>query len=386
MLLQKNTPCSIIYSIKNNLKEVKSMKQLYKNGLLARNGVLEKADMLVIDGKIEKIQKDIVCTCGAEVIDVNDKIILPKLFDEHTHGSTGYDFNLATEDEMRILMEFYKKQQVGTVFPTLLTDEIEVLENQIKLIVKVAKDYPEIKGIHLEGPFLSTPYKGAMPEHLLQNPNIETLTRLQNTAGGLVKLMTLSPELDGAVEFIKEAVKIGVTINLGHSGATYAETMACVEAGATGFTHLFNAMRPIHHHEIWVSGAALLSDNYCETILDGLHICKEAVQLIIKTKGIDKVIAITDSIMAAGLGDGMYKLGVNDVVVKDGDARLLIGDARAGSTLCAIDGLKNLVKFSGLPVEVAIKMMTENPAKHNNMFDITGSLDEGKLAEFFIFE
>ena len=362
------------------------MKQLYKNGLLARNGVLEKADMLVIDGKIEKIQKDIVCTCGAEVIDVNDKIILPKLFDEHTHGSTGYDFNLATEDEMRILMEFYKKQQVGTVFPTLLTDEIEVLENQIKLIVKVAKDYPEIKGIHLEGPFLSTPYKGAMPEHLLQNPNIETLTRLQNTAGGLVKLMTLSPELDGAVEFIKEAVKIGVTINLGHSGATYAETMACVEAGATGFTHLFNAMRPIHHHEIWVSGAALLSDNYCETILDGLHICKEAVQLIIKTKGIDKVIAITDSIMAAGLGDGMYKLGVNDVVVKDGDARLLIGDARAGSTLCAIDGLKNLVKFSGLPVEVAIKMMTENPAKQNNMFDITGSLDEGKLAEFFIFE
>ena len=361
------------------------MKQLYKNGLLARNGVLENTDMLVVDGKIEKIQKDIVCTCGAEIIDVTGKIILPKLFDEHTHGSAGYDFNLATEDEMRTLMEFYKKQQIGSVFPTLLTDEDDVLEKQIKLIVKIAKDYPEIKGIHLEGPFLSAKYKGAMPEHLLQTPNIATLTHLQETACGLVKLMTLSPELDGAVEFIKEAVKIGVSINLGHSGATYERTMECVDAGATGFTHLFNAMQPIHHHEIWISGTALLSDCYCETILDGLHVCKEAVRLIIKTKGIDKVVGITDSIMAAGLGDGLYKLGVNDVVVKNGDARLVVGDARAGSTLCAIDGLKNLVKFSGLPVEVAIKMMAENPAKRNNLFDITGSLDEGKLAEFFIF-
>ncbi|MEG2002867.1 MAG: N-acetylglucosamine-6-phosphate deacetylase, partial [Clostridia bacterium] len=138
------------------------MKTLYKNGLLARNGQLEKADMLVENGKIVKIAPSI--SADATVVDVHGKTVLPKLFDEHTHGSFGFDFNLANLDEMRKVIDFYKEQKVGTVFPTLLTDTDDVIEKQILIIKELSKEYPEVKGVHLEGPFLSKDYKGAMPE------------------------------------------------------------------------------------------------------------------------------------------------------------------------------------------------------------------------------
>ncbi len=362
------------------------MRTLYTNGKLARNGILTNEDMLVDEGVIMKIASNIPVEADMEVVDLGGEIVLPKLFDEHTHGSFGVDFNLATLDEMKKVIEYYKEQNVGTVFPTLLTDEDEVMERQIKLICELSEIYPEVKGIHLEGPFLSPQYKGAMPEHLLQKPNIETLAKFVEISDGLVKLMTMSPELEGAPEFIREAVKLGVKINLGHSGATYAEALACIEAGADGFTHVGNAMRPIHQHEIGVLGAALLSDCYNENILDGLHLADTTVQFFTKAKGIDKIVGITDSIMAAGLPDGFYKLGVNDVVVKNGDARLVEGDVRAGSTLKATDALRNYAKFIGLPIEKAVQVLSENPAKRMGMFDVTGSLDEGKLAEFFVFQ
>lgn len=352
--------------------------------MIARNGQLQREDMLVEDGKIVKIAPSI--DVDADVIDVKGKTILPKLFDEHTHGSFGYDFNLATYDEMKKIIEFYKEQKIGTVYPTLLSDEDEVIERQLILLKKLAEEFPEVKGVHLEGPFLCRDYKGAMPEHLLQLPNIATLEHLQKVAGGLIKLMTISPELDGAPEFVAKAVAIGVKINLGHSGATYAQTMACIDAGATGFTHTFNAMKHMHQHELNIGGTAMLCDAYCEAICDGLHLCPQTVALLTKVKGLSKMVGVTDSIMAAGLSDGFYKLGVNDVVVKNGDARLVIGDTRAGSTLKAFDGLKNYAKFTNLPIEKAIIAWSENPAKKQGIFDITGSLDEGKLAEFFIYE
>lgn len=357
---------------------------LYKNGRIARDGKLEKVEVLVRDNIIKKIGKNV--SCDAKIIDLDNKIMLPKLFDEHTHGSNGYDFNLANIEEMHKLIEFYRLQKVGTVFPTLLTDDIEVMKSQIRKIVDISKEYPEVKGIHLEGPFLSKEYKGAMPEYLLQKPSVKIARELVEASNGLVKLMTISPELEGAEKLTKALVEMGVTVNLGHSGATSEQAKRCLDAGATGFTHTFNAMRHMNQHELNIGGLAMLSDQYCEVIGDGLHIDKEVLNLIIKIKGLDKVIIITDSIMAAGLPDGMYKLGVNDVVVKNGDARLVHPDVRAGSTLTAIKGLKNIVKFTGMPVEKAIKLMTENPAKHNNMFEKTGSIDEGKLAEFFVYE
>ncbi len=357
------------------------MKELYKNGLVACDGKLEKKDMLICEDRIIGVESNI--EADAKIIDLCGKIVLPKLIDEHTHGSFGVDFNLATEEEMLKCLEFLRTQQVGTVFPTLLTDEIDVMKTQIKKLVSVQKRSPEIKGIHLEGPFLCSQYKGAMPEYLLKKPDVQLLEELLEAGEGLVKLMTISPEVEGAAQFTHEASKRGISINLGHSGATYEQTMACIDQGANGFTHTGNAMKQLHQHEIGVWGAAMLSDGYCEAICDGLHLNEHMVRLLLKVKGLDRMIIITDCIMAGGLPDGNYKLGVNDVVVINGDAKLKESDTRAGSTLTAINCLNNFKKFTGLPIEKAILAMTKNPALHCNIYDVTGSIEAGKKAEFF---
>ena len=176
-------------------------------------------------------------------------------------------------------------------------------------------------------------------------------------------------------------VNHGVKVNLGHTGATYEQTTACLDAGADGFTHTFNGMRLMHQHELGAGGCAMLSDAYCDAICDGRHLNKHTVALLLKVKGPDKVILITDSMMAAGMPDGEYRLGSLDIVVTDGDARTKGEDSRAGSTLPAYDGVKNFAAFTGLPLEQAIIAMSENPARRFGLN--TGSLEPGKLAEFF---
>lgn len=361
------------------------MKRLYKNGMLAREGRLERLDMLVSDGVIVKIAPKISAS-DCEIVDVNERTLLPKLFDEHTHGANGYDFNTATLEEMRVILDFYRTQNVGTVFPTVMTDTEDAMARQLSLIKKLADYYPEIKGIHLEGPFLAAQYKGAMPEELLQKPSFALFEKLQQSAGGLIRLITVSPEAEGAREFISRVTAEGVSVNLGHSGADFETTMACLDAGASGFTHTFNAMRLPHQHSPNIGGAAMLSDGYCEIICDGRHLDPNIVELLLKVKGLDRLIAITDSIMAAGLPDGKYKLGGSDVMVVEGDATLAESGVRAGSTCTAMQSLERLCLFTGLPVERAIETMSINPAIHTRLDRITGSLHEGKAAEFFIWD
>lgn len=361
------------------------MKTLYKNGMLVRFGKAERLDMLVEGNKIAKIAPDIGCE-GCEAVDLAGKRLLPKLFDEHTHGANGYDFNTATLEQMRDILDFYIEQNVGTVFPTVMTSDVETMSRQLALIDKLAQEYPEIKGIHLEGPFLSSEYKGAMPESLLQRPSIELFDKLQKSAGGRIRLITLSPELDGAPELTKALVSQGVTVNMGHSGADSAAAQRCLDAGATGFTHTFNAMKLMHQHHLNIGGLAMLSDGMCEIICDGRHLNGEVVRLLLKVKGIDQLVLITDSIMAAGLPDGQYTLGGDAVTVKDGDALLTDSGVRAGSTCTAMEALKKFSEFTSLPVEQAVEAFTINPARHNRLDNITGSLEEGKLAEFFICE
>jgi N-acetylglucosamine-6-phosphate deacetylase len=225
-----------------------------------------------------------------------------------------------------------------------------------------------------------------MPEWLLQEASFEKFQEYQKASGGLIRIITVSPEVKGAVEFIKEVTKTGVVVSLGHSGADYEQTMACIEAGAKSFTHTLNAMRHLTQHAPNIAGAAYLSDNYCEVICDGRHIHPDVVRFLLKVKGLNRIIGITDSMMAAGLGDGEYKLGVNKVTVIDGDARMTDTGTRAGSTLTIDSCLQNFIKFTGLPLEKAITVLTENPARLLGIFDKTGSLEVGKLAEFLIID
>lgn len=179
---------------------------------------------------------------------------------------------------------------------------------------------------------------------------------------------------------------LGITVAIGHSGADYDTSWAAIRNGAECCTHTFNAMKLLHQHFPAIMGAALESDIYCEAICDGRHLHPGTVRLLLKVKGLDKVVAITDSIMAAGLPDGKYKLGVNDVIVEDGDAKLAENGVRAGSTLTQDVALKNLLAFTGKGLEEILPLFTENPAKLIKVFDKKGSIANGKDADLVLLD
>lgn len=358
---------------------------LYKNGHALINGKLVKTDIVANHGRIIEIATDIVPDDQTEVIDCSHRYILPALVDIHTHGANGYDFNTADIDGMKKIMEFYVAHGVGTVFPTVMTDSDEVICRQVALIAELAKEYPEIKGIHLEGPFLSKECCGAMPVEFLQKPSMDKFLTYQKAAEGKIKLITVSPELPDALAFISEVTDSKVVVSLGHSSADGETVQKALKAGAKSFTHWGNAMSQLDRRNLNMVGSALLSDAYCEVICDGKHVDKDVLRLLLKTKGINKVVGVTDSIMAAGLKDGIYKLGVQNISVTNGDAYVAGTQIRAGSTLDAYQGLANVVTFTGLPLAEAIKMWTVNPAKLVGLSDRIGTIEVGKDADFILF-
>ncbi len=358
---------------------------LYKNGLALIGGKLTKNDIVANHGKIIEIASEIVADEQTEVVDCTGKYILPALVDIHTHGANGYDFNTADLDGMKKIMEFYVSHGVGTVFPTVMTDSDEVICRQVELICKLAQDYPEVKGINLEGPFLSPQKCGAMPPQYLQKPSVDKFMQYQKAANGFIKLVTVAPELPDAVAFISEVADSGVVVSLGHSTATAEEVNRALDAGAKSFTHFGNAMSQMDRLNLNMVGSAMASDAFAEVIVDGKHVNREVVKLLVKTKGASKVIGITDSIMATGLADGNYTLGATDVVVTGGDAFVKGTTTRAGSTLDAYTGLANTVAFCGLSLVEALSIWTINPAKLVGLDSRIGTIEIGKDADFILF-
>ena len=244
----------------------------------------------------------------------------------------------------------------------------------------------ELLGVHLEGPFLAPAYKGAMPEHLLKTGDAALLRSYQERARGNIRYLTVSPEVEGAIGLIPEAKALGIVTAIGHSGADYDTAMEAIRAGAAAATHTFNAMQLLHQHRPAILGAVLESDVYCEAICDGRHLHPGIVRLLLKVKGLDRVVAITDSIMAAGLPDGNYHLGVNQVVVEDGDAKLASDGTRAGSTLTQNRALANLLAWTGLSLEEVLPLLSENPARLIGVFDRKGSIAPGKDADLVVLD
>lgn len=359
--------------------------KLYKNGFCLIDGKLVKMDIAANRGKIIEIAADIVADDQTEVFDCSNRYILPALVDIHTHGANGFDFNTADLEGMRKILDFYVAHGVGTVFPTIMTDSDEVICRQVRLVCELAKDYPEVKGIHLEGPFLSEQFCGAMPKQYLQKPSVDKFMEYQKEANGFIKIVTVAPELPNGVDFVSEVSDMGVVVSLGHSGANAETAEKALKAGAKSFTHWGNAMSQMDRHDLNLAGTAMASNAFCEVICDGKHVHKDVFKLLVQTKGIDRVVGITDSIMAAGLPDGQYALAGTEVVVKDGDARLKASGVRAGSTLDAYAGLANTVTFTGLPLHEAIKIWTVNPARLVGLHNRIGTIEIGKDADFIIF-
>ena len=343
----------------------------------------------IIDSKIKIHDENYDLPYDGELVEASGKKIVPGFIDIHTHGGVGVDVNDASADELEKIGEFFAKNGTTSWLCSVLTDTEEQTLwciDQFNEYKKKKRKGSDLVGIHLEGPFLAKEYKGAMPEFLLRKFDINLLKKYQERSGENVRYLTVAPEVDGIAGGIKEMTELGIAVSLGHSGADYETTMKAIENGATAATHTFNAMKLLHQHFPSIMGSVMESDVYCEAICDGRHLHPGVVRLLIKTKGLDRVVAVTDSIMAAGLPDGKYKLGVNDVVVEEGDAKLADTGVRAGSTLTQNVALLNLLKFTGRPLAEILPILSENPAKLIGIYDRKGSIEDGKDADLVLLD
>jgi N-acetylglucosamine-6-phosphate deacetylase len=293
----------------------------------------------------------------------------------------------ATPQALSVIGSFLASRGTGSYLATTVTAPLDTILSSLsglaKLISKPGQAGVEALarpiGIHLEGPFLSHSKRGVHPPEFLLAPDTAIFDRLFDAAEGQVRLMTLAPELPGAAELAAHATARGVRVSVGHSNATAAETRAAIAAGAVSVTHTFNAMRPLDHREPGILGVVLTTDSlFAELICDGIHTAPELVKLWWKAKGPERAILVTDAMSAAGMPDGEYQLGGFAVQVANGKATL--GDVLAGSVLTLDRALENFLRFTGAPLEQALRLLTANPAAMIGFSHQAGSLAVGQPA------
>lgn len=358
-------------------------RTLFTNGKVYVDGRFQDTDLLVQDGRVAGFSGK-----ADEVVDLGGKLLVPGFLDLHTHGGDGVDVNAATAQDLAKIGKFFAKNGTTGWLCSILTDTPEQTLwciDQAKAAMAAPITGAQLMGIHLEGPFLCSAYKGAMPEQLLRKGDPALFRQYQQAAEGAVRYITVSPEVEGVVDMIRE-ISGSTTVAIGHSGADYETSCAAIDAGAQACTHTFNAMGLFHQHRPGIMGAVLERPVCCEAICDGRHLHPGSVRMLLACKGWDRVVAVTDSIQASGLPDGHYKLGVNDVVVEDGDAKLASNGVRAGSTLTTGQALKNLVKFTGESVEKVLPLLTANPARLIGMDHRKGSIAPGKDADLVVLD
>lgn len=358
----------------------------FKNASVYAEGKGIIRTSVYFDDKIRQIGGYVA---GAEEIELPENaVVLPGFIDEHIHGAGGSDAMDGNTKDLAIIAETVAKEGTTAFLATTMTQS---KENILKAM-RAVKEYREaageqgarIAGVHLEGPFIAAAHKGAQPLEYVAAPDAKTFDEYNAACGNAIKIITLAPETDGALDFIRHIVAQGTVVSIGHTGAKYAEVKAAMEAGATNVTHTYNAQSPLHHREIGVVGSALLlEDLYCELICDTIHVSVPAMQLLVKNKRADKLALITDAMRAKGLADGVSELGGQTVYVKGGEARLADGTL-AGSVLRMNRALQNMVEKVGVPLTQAVDYCTINPARTLKMDNEAGSIAEGKRADFAV--
>lgn len=317
-------------------------------------------------------------------IDAEGKYVLPGLIDIHNHGAVGITY--ANADNFDNALQYCAKEGITSLLPTLYVNSVDNLIMQTEKIIEKKDAYfggASLLGIHVEGPFISEKKTGAM-RACTDKPTPESFNRLIDAGKGFIKIMTIAPEVENAKELIKEGVRRGVRMSIGHTDATYSEAMAAIEAGATGSTHTFNAMRPFNHRESGVIGAVLTDKRVsCEMICDLVHLSEATIRLIYAAKGSDNVILISDNIPPAGLPDGDYTVDGILNTVKDGLCTINDGKTIAGSIQSQTAGAKNLIKL-GIPMNEISKMGSYNPARAIGMENELGSIENGKRGDIII--
>jgi len=347
--------------------------------------MLREAYVLIEKDRIVGVSKD-KPEGLREIHRYDDCILAPGLVDIHTHGGFGIDLTYSATKEIVDFSRRLLATGVTSYMPSTVTASNDVIESAVRNIREASEFHcgSRILGVHLEGPYLNPVRSGAQPREYIRKPSLEEFEGFYRASGKLLKRITVAPEIDNGIDFIRAVVeRFGVKVSIGHSDATYEQALNAIKAGANIVTHLFNGMRGYHHREPGVIGAALTTDVYAEIIVDFIHLHPATVAFTVKCKGPSRTILVSDATPGAGLSDGIYTLGPNKVIIKNGVARTEEG-VLAGSTLILINAVRNAVKM-GLPLNNAFRMATSTPCEAIGIKDV-GRVARGCIADLLILD
>ncbi|MFI2348649.1 N-acetylglucosamine-6-phosphate deacetylase [Streptomyces sp. NPDC019443] len=344
-------------------------------------GTVENGRLIVEGTKIAG-----AAPADAPAIDLTGHWVVPGFVDIHNHGGGGASFTSGSAEDVLKGVRTHREHGTTTLVASTVTGEMDFLAHRAGFLSELVEQ-GDLAGIHFEGPFISPCRKGAHSEELLRDPDPAEVRKLIDAARGTAKMVTLATELPGGIGSVRLLAEHGVIAAIGHTDATYEQTVEAIEAGATVATHLFNAMPGLGHRAPGPI-AALLEDERItvELINDGTHLHPAALELAFHRAGAGRVAFITDAMDAAGFGDGRYQLGPLAVDVEDGVARLVDGGSIAGSTLTLDTAFRRAATIDGLPVEEVVQAVSANPAKLLGVYDKVGSLEPGKDADLVVLD
>ncbi|MER8002848.1 N-acetylglucosamine-6-phosphate deacetylase [Streptomyces sp. NPDC095613] len=344
-------------------------------------GIVDGGRVIVEGGRIVGAAPD-----DATTLDLSGHWLVPGFVDLHNHGGGGGSFASGPVDAVLTGIRTHRAHGTTTLVASTVTGDTGFLAQRAGLLSELVEQ-GELAGIHFEGPFISPCRKGAHSEALLRHPDPAEVRKLLDAARGTARMVTLAPELPGGIESVRLLAEHGVIAAVGHTDATYEQTVEAVDAGATVATHLFNAMPPLGHRAPGPV-AALLEDERVtvELINDGTHLHPAALELAFHRAGAARVAFVTDAMDAAGFGDGRYQLGPLAVEVRGGVARLAGDGTIAGSTLTQDVAFRRAATVDRLPVEDIVRAISANPAKLLGVYDRVGSLEPGKDADAVVLD
>lgn len=360
--------------------------KVVKNGcLVSSKGYIEED--LLIDNDLIQSNINICDREDLEIIDASGCYVTPGLIDIHVHGGAGCSFLDCSDKKIDKLKRDFVKHGVTTFLPTIMSASKEKMINNVKFLTDYIKDQdpnlPEALYINLEGPFLSIEYKGIHQEKDLKLINNELLEALLSDK---VKIITIAPELDENDDIVPSLVARNMVVSIGHTSASYEDAIKAIEAGASLATHLFNGMVSFHHRKPGLLPAILLKDSvYAELIADGEHVHPAAIELVLKTKPLDKIILISDSIPLRNCPEMDYYIGKEKIFIR-GNKPVSASGVISGSILTVDKAIRNVVNWGLVDFKTAIGFVTTNPAKLLGVENNTGSLSHGNKANMVLWD